>query len=203
MIIQEIKGIGKKQERFYVIMSSGEKYVLHGLTIIKSKLKVGDEIDCEELENYQFEYEKITAFDKCIDLLSKGMKTKKQIKEYLQSKGYLPRVIQYVLDKLQEYKYIDDATYTDVFVKTYSKQKGKRALAYELKLKGVKQEIIDNCLKDLEDQSQIILDLAKKYLRSKPCNYATKTKLFRHLLSKGFSYDEITNVIDQNFDFEE
>ena len=78
MEIEQIKPIGKKNERFYIMLSSGEKVVLHGLTLLKTKLKVGDDINKETLEEYQFEYEKLTAFDKAINLLSRGMKTKKQ-----------------------------------------------------------------------------------------------------------------------------
>ena len=66
MEIEQIKPIGKKNERFYIMLSSGEKVVLHGLTLLKTKLKVGDDINKETLEEYQFEYEKLTAFDKAM-----------------------------------------------------------------------------------------------------------------------------------------
>ena len=50
MQIEQIKPIGKKNERFYIMLSSGEKVVLHGLTLLKTKLKVGDDINKETLE---------------------------------------------------------------------------------------------------------------------------------------------------------
>ena len=53
MEIEQIKPIGKKNERFYIMLSSGEKVVLHGLTLLKTKLKVGDDINKETLEEYQ------------------------------------------------------------------------------------------------------------------------------------------------------
>ena len=199
MEIEQIKQIGKKNERFYIMLSSGEKVVLHGLTLLKTKLKVGDDINKETLEEYQFEYEKLTAFDKAINLLSRGMKTKKQISTYLKDKGYMPKVCNYVLDKLIEYKYVDDQTYASCYTKMTSKSKGKRAIAYEMKQKGVSDEIIATCLDEIDDQKEVALSLAKKYLKNKPLDQKTKEKLYRYLLSKGFSHEDCFYALNKCF----
>ena len=199
MEIEQIKPIGKKNERFYIMLSSGEKVVLHGLTLLKTKLKVGDDINKETLEEYQFEYEKLTAFDKAINLLSRGMKTKKQISTYLKDKGYMPKVCNYVLDKLIEYKYVDDQTYASCYTKMTSKSKGKRAIAYEMRQKGVSDEIIASCLDEIADQKEVALSLAKKYLKNKPLDQKTKEKLYRHLVSKGFSHEDCFYALNKCF----
>ena len=199
MEIEQIKPIGKKNERFYVMLSSGEKVVLHGLTLLKTKLKVGDDINKETLEEYQFEYEKLTAFDKAINLLSRGMKTKKQIMTYLKDKGYMPKVCDYVLDKLIEYKYVDDQTYASCYTKMTSKSKGKRAIAYEMKQKGVSDEIIANCLDEIADQKEVALSLAQKYIKNKPKDQKTKEKLYRHLVGKGFSHEDCFYALNKCF----
>lgn len=199
MQIDEIKPIGKKQERFYVLLSNGEKVVLHGLTLLKTKLKVGDEIDKETLEEYQFEYEKLTAFDKAINLLGRGMKTKKQLMTYLKDKGYMPKVCDYVLEKLGEYNYVDDLQFAKCYTKMSSKSKGKRAIAFEMKQKGVSDQIIEECLCDLDDQKEVALSLAQKYLKNKPLDQKTKEKLYRHLLSKGFSHEECFYAMNKCF----
>lgn len=199
MEIEQIKPIGKKNERFYVMLSSGEKVVLHGLTLLKTKLKVGDDINKETLEEYQFEYEKLTAFDKAINLLSSGMKTKKQISTYLKDKGYMPKVCNFVLDKLIEYKYVDDQTYASCYTKMTSKSKGKRAIAYEMRQKGVSDEIIASCLDEIADQKEVALSLAQKYIKNKPKDQKTKEKLYRHLVSKGFSHEDCFYALNKCF----
>lgn len=172
------------------MLSSGEKVVLHGLTLLKTKLKVGDDINKETLEEYQFEYEKLTAFDKAINLLSRGMKTKKQISTYLKDKGYMPKVCNYVLDKLIEYKYVDDQSFASCYTKMTAKSKGKRAIAYEMRQKGVSDEIIASCLDEIDDQKEVALSLAQKYIKNKPKDQKTKEKLYRHLVGKGFSHED-------------
>ena len=206
MEIIDIIPIGKKKERFYVVLSSGERIVLHGLTLIKSKLKVGDEAGREDLEEFQFEYEKITAFDKSIDMLSRGMKTKKQIDDYLIKKGYLPKVREYVLEKLCEYRYIDDGNYADLYVKMTSKNKGKRAISYELRQKGVDEGLIQESLGQIESEYDACLAVATKYLKNRKIDEKTKEKLYRHLLGRGFEYEVIGSVARktlQNADIEE
>lgn len=203
MQIDEIKPIGKKHERYYVLLSNGDKVVLHGLTILKTKLKVGDEISTDTLEDYQFEYEKLTAFDKAINLLSRGLKTKKQILTYLSDKGYMPKVCDYVTQKLVEYRYVDDKNFAQCYTKMTQKSKGKRAIAYEMKQKGVSDEIIQNCLDEIEDQKEVALSLAQKYLKNKPLDQKTKEKLYRHLLSKGFSHEECFYAMNKCFEEEE
>lgn len=199
MQIEQIKPIGKKRERFYVVLSNGEKVILHGLTLLKTKLKEGDKIEKQTLEEYQFEYEKLTAFDKAINLLSRGMKTKKQVLTYLKNKGYMPKVCHFVLDKLVEYKYVDDQNYAECFTKMTSKNKGKRAIAYEMKQKGVSDEIIANCLENIDDQKDVALSLAQKYIKNKPQDQKTKEKLYRHLVGKGFSHEDCFFAMNKCF----
>lgn len=199
MQIEEIKPIGKKHERFTVVLAGGDKVVLHGLTLLKTKLKVGDEISKDTLEEYQFEYEKLTAFDKAINLLSRGLKTKKQISDYLRDKGYLPKVCDYVLEKLIEYRYVDDQNFAQCYTKMTQKSKGKRAIAFEMRQKGVSDEIIQNCLDEMDDQTEVVLSLAQKYLKNKPLDQKTKEKLYRHLVGKGFSHEECFHAINACF----
>ena len=73
-------------------------------TVIRCRLKEGMQIDCEKLDEIQFENEKSQALDKAITHLSATMKTQKQMRDFLKKKGYADAVCEYVLEKLREYK---------------------------------------------------------------------------------------------------
>ena len=62
--------------------------------------------------------------------------------------------------------------------KMTAKSKGKRAIAYEMRQKGVSDEIIASCLDEIADQKEVALSLAKKYLKNKPLDQKTKEKLY-------------------------
>ena len=67
--------------------------------------------------------------------------------------------------------------------------------------KGVAESIIDNALAS-EDfvQDDEILALAEKYMKNKDDTKENYVKLFRHLMSKGFQYDEIKNALKKEIE---
>jgi len=165
--------------------------------VIKEQLKKGMEIDVEKLNSLVIEDEKKTAFSKTIKYMSGSLKTEKQIKDYLKRKEYNPSTIDYVVDKLNEYKYLDDEQFAKSFVLTYSSKYGKLKLIAALKSKGVSDRIIDNVFsEDLELKNNIKL-VAEKYLKNKDRNPQTYIKLSRFLYSRGYEFDEINKTINE------
>ena len=165
-----------------------------GLTLetsVKNRLKVGKTVSPDELAQMQLESEKNVAFDKALNFLSATKKTEKQLSVYLSGKGYLPAVIDYVLEKLRGYDFVNDQDYANDYVGFAAKRKGGKLIAMELKAKGVAQEKIDAALENLDENTQE--DAAKrileKYLKHKASDKETLYKAFRYLLGKGFSVD--------------
>ena len=136
MEITELKQIGKS-ENFRVFLDGNYVCNLSKETLVKNKIVCGMEFDKKTLDNLQFESEKIVAFEKASGYLAKGLKSQKEVFDYLKNKGYMPQICQYVVDKLKGYKYIDDLQYCQNYVKSYQNQKGKKALEYALFQKGI------------------------------------------------------------------
>ena len=67
---------------------------------VRYRLKVGMHIDLKKLDEIQLETEKSQALDKALNYLS-AIKTKRQVRDYLEKKGYTQAVILYVLEKLE------------------------------------------------------------------------------------------------------
>ena len=80
-------------------------------TAVKNRLKVGQIVDVEKLAQMQLDSEKQTAFDKALSHISATHKTEKQVRDFLSGKGYLPAVIEYVIEKMRGYQFIDDGEY--------------------------------------------------------------------------------------------
>ena len=144
--------------------------------------------------------EKVSAFERAALYISRGIKTEKAIWDYLGKKEYPRAEIFEAVQKLKEYNYIDDAEYARVFVNSYHRRKGKQYIKIQLFQKGVKGEIIEACLEGMESQSEVVKNLAEKYMKNKPRDKATRDKLVRHLLSKGFSFEEINQAIAEDRD---
>jgi len=163
---------------------------------IKEHLKTGLEIDEDKLNELILEDEKSVAFTKAINYVSNNYKTKKQVRDYLYKKEYNRNTIDYVIDKMEEYKYLDDEAYAKQFVLTYSKKYGKLKLISGLKSKGISDSIIDNLFEEIEVESSIET-VANKYLKNKIIDEKTYIKLSRFLYSRGYQFDEINSYINK------
>ncbi len=165
-----------------------------GLTLeatIKNRLKVGQTILPERLAEIQLESEKDTAFDKALTHLSATRKTEKQIREFLQGKGYLPAVIDYVLEKLRGYQFVNDGEYAEAYVELAALRKGEKRIRMELRGKGIDEDKIERAMDGLDEERQIetAKTILQKYMRGKVADVQTLQKAYRYLMGKGFDYE--------------
>lgn len=174
-------------------------------TVVKNRLKVGQSVSPEQLAEMQLESEKNTALDKALTHLSTTRKTEKQIREFLQKKGYLPAVIDYVIEKLRGYGFLNDGEYAEAYVEQAAKRKGGRLIRMELRSKGVTDAEIDGALGGLDEQTELqtAIALLQKYMRGKTADVQTLQKAYRHLMSKGFSYDVAKEALSAYGDLDE
>lgn len=163
--------------------------------VMKNRLRVGTSVTEEQLEQIQLQNERSAALDKALNHLTASVKTVKQIRDFLRDKGYTPAVINYVVDKLKEYGFLSDEDYARRFTETYSNKKGVKLMRVELRRKGVAEEIVDGVLDDVGSQAEAAAVLAKKYMKGKEADQKTVQKLYRHLLSKGFTYDDARTAV--------
>ena len=166
-------------------------------TVMSERLKVGDEVDEERLKELSENSEYADALDKAVKYISKAMHTKMQVIKYLKDKGFSGRTIAKVIDKMEEYGYVDDEAFAKAYYKEKSRLYGKRKIVYELKSKGVDEKITDKLFGDVDDEEEACRTVAEKYLKGKPLDYELKQKCYRYLISKGFDYDAAKRTLEQ------
>lgn len=159
--------------------------------VVQNRLKVGMSVTEKYMNDIQLDSEKAEALDKTFTFITATAKTEKQIRDYLYKKGYLPAVVKYVLEKMRDYKYVDDLDYAQTYVENVGARKGKRAIKVDLFKKGVSKEDIESALENLqeEDQQSAAAEILNKYMRSKELTRENFAKAFRYLMGKGFDYE--------------
>lgn len=163
--------------------------------VMKQNLKVGSDIDTAKLDNLILDDEKYKATEKAVKYISNNLKTTKQIKDYLKKKNYSEITINYVLEKLKEYGYINDENYAKSFILTYSKKYGRLKLKSLLIQKGISELIINSLLEEVKSDNLELV--ATKYLKNKEINSNTYVKLSRFLYSRGYDFDDINSFINR------
>ena len=188
--ITDIKPQSKNNKRVSVYLDGNYYCGLDLLTTVKYRLKVGLQIEESELIEIQKSSEMTACFDSALKVISKSVKTEKELREKLLKKGYLNEIIFEVIKKLKGYGYVDDKDYSDRYVSTYKNYKGKKLLEIELKRKGVKEKDLQNSLNAIENEYDTALKIAEKYVKNKDKDIKTMQKCYKYLLSKGFTYED-------------
>lgn len=164
-------------------------------TLMSNRIKVGSEIDEKELSELLKSTEYSSALDKALGYISKSMRTKTQIIVYLKGKGYEGGTIAAVLKKLEEYGYVDDESYAVRYAAEKRLSKGKRAIAFDLRRKGVDEKTVDAVMESA-DEAEGCRRVAEKYIKGRELDFELRTKCYRYLLSKGFDYDVAKETLD-------
>ena len=88
----------------------------------------------------------------CLRLLTARARTRAELAGQLTKRGYPDDVSTQVLDRLAAVGLVDDAGFAEQWVRSRRRNagKGKRALAAELRTKGVDNEVITAALADID-----------------------------------------------------
>ncbi len=166
-------------------------------TTVKNRLKVGQIVSPETLSAIQLESEKDGALDKALTHLSATRKTERQIGDFLRKKGYLEGVIDYVVDKLKGYGFLDDGEYAESYAEFAAKKKGVRLIRAEMRKRGLSEEVVDAAMESVDEQTQeeAARGILEKYMRNKPVDRTSLQKAANYLVGKGFSYDVIKRAL--------
>lgn len=169
-------------------------------TAVKFGLKKGKEIDERSILTMLAENEKKEATSKAVEYATKGLKTKKQVKDNLIKKGFSAESVYHAIDVLKNYGLIDDVNYAKRYIESCGKTQGKKLILFKLMQKGIKKEDIEKALENAEyfaeDGAFTVLG---KYMKGKEKSRENRVKAYRYLAGKGFGYDEITSAINKIF----
>ena len=187
----------KNKKRVNIFVDDAFFCGLNKETAVIFRLKVGNEIEESKLQDAIFESEVKSAFEKASEYLGLRMHTKKELFDKLLKKGYQKDVIAKAIEKLEEYRYVDDGLFSKHFI-TENKRYSKRVLELKLREKGVNTEIIGDSIDEYtsdEDEYDLCLKQAEKYVKSKDMTKeGAYQKMVASLVRKGFEFDMIKSV---------
>lgn len=199
MLITKIEIQKKNKQRVNLYLDNEFYCGLSLETIMKNHLKEGQSLSDDNVSYLINQTEKENALNKAIGYISKSQKTKKQVKDYLIKKGYDEELSFYVLEKLEEYHFVDDEQFAKNYIKYKNKSNGSKKIKMELKQKGVPEELVNITIEDYANDRDGIEQVARKYLKNKELDIKTKQKAYRHLLARGYNYEDITFILNKIF----
>lgn len=136
------------------------------------------------------------TMNRAVKLLAAKPRSIGELRERLLEKNWTnAEIVDRVIVKLEEYKYLDDKQFaSDLAVsKLRQKPQGKRRLLQSLSQKKLSKENVDNAIKSAFEklpEPELIDRAIEKRLRlkGKPETLEDKKKFFDHLLRQGFDF---------------
>ena len=195
-----------KKNIYNVYLSNGEVLELNGKVITDNELLIKKDIDNELYDKLKRDNTICILVDTSVKYIDRRLRSINELRDYLKNKEEDTIIIEEVIDKLIDYKYLDDDRFTKAFIKDKLNftNWGDYKIKNELKRLGVNEEIIYNNMTSIGDNisyeriNKIIdkdISTNKKYSGIK-----LKNKIYNHLLTLGYSKEKVISIIN-NYNF--
>lgn len=191
----------KKDGPHYVLyLSDEETLAMKESVFVRHNLYKGKDVDEEDVAAIAFDSARQEGIDLALKKLT-NRKTEQEIRELLIDAKLSEQVIDEVVAYLSEYGFLDDEAYALLFSrdKRNINGYGPVKIAYALRRKGIDDECIFRALEEYttDSEKEMIQSIVeKKYLRGGELNKSWE-KIVRFLLSRGFHYDVVKDVLSQ------
>jgi regulatory protein len=188
----------RNKERVNVFLD--DRYAFSVTVMTAAGLRKGQYLSNSEIEELKSDYERDKAYEHAIRFIGYRTRSRLEVVRRLHDKGYSSEVVMDTVERLQNEQYLDDEAFARFWLENREqfRPRGQQALRYELRQKGVVDEVIDTVLVDLDEDKLAWAAVESKLDHWKRLEEKEfKTKLIGYLSRRGFNYDITRNVIDR------
>ena len=187
------------KHRVSVFVDNEYAFSLDETDAVALKIKPGRELSQSELERCRMESGFTKARDKAFDMLSRKPYSRKELSDKLSKSGYDKAIVFEVAEELESLGYINDADYAALFLEhCLSKMWGKKKIRFEMKQKGLADEIIAEAIGSLDEENteeEMTDMILARYRGEDLTDMKTKARITRYFASRGFDFALIDKAI--------
>ena len=204
MKIDKYKYLGNGK---YKVRIDEDDYIIYEDIILKYNILGKDKISKEDLDLFLKDSEFFEAYYKAVSYINIKLRCSSEIQKYL-SKDYSFKIIDNVINKLNNDGYLNEDVYTEAFINDQINLKvvGPLKIKKELIDLKISESVIDNHLtvysKDLQyEKINKVIDKEIRLNKNKS-SLMLKNKILKNLSDKGFYKDDILDCMEK-FDFDD
>jgi len=193
----------------YKITFDTNEIILYEDVIIKNNLLLTKDITLELLEKVMEENKYYEVYDISLSYIEIKMRTTKELKEYLEKKGFESIYIKEVLERLTNEGYLNEERYIEAYINdklnltSWGPFKIRRNLLdLELEESKIEEYLSSIPYEEWKEKLEKIIDKRVKTLKNKSL-YQIKTKLKLDLFNLGYQtelIEELLNNLEKNDD---
>jgi regulatory protein len=205
LIMRKITGIEaqkKNSDRVSIFLEGSYAFGLSKM--VAAWLTVGQSLSEEKIEALQADDTREVAMQRALNFLSYRARSEQEIRANL-TRAEIPEVVlEATLQRLRELNLVNDADFARMWIegRKQFRPRSRRFLAYELRLKGIDEQVAQDALEDQVVDEVEALNAGRKIAR----RLATldfqdfRAKLGGYLGRRGFSYQAIAPALRQLWD---
>lgn len=189
-------------ERMSIFLDETYAFSISLRTLAEHPVSVGDALSEQDVERLKSADEPDRATNNALLLLTHRGRSERELRQRLRQKGYTAGAIDEAVRRVVDWGYLNDERFAESWVeqRQTSRPKSRRALAHELREKGVDREIIETTLEDAEidelsDARQLAATKWRKERSQEPDRRRQRTAAF--LARRGYGWDVAKQVLDE------
>jgi regulatory protein len=180
----------KNQDRVNVYLDGVFAFGL--ARIVAAWLYVGQALSDEKIAELRAADEHEAAYQRALKYLGYRDRSEAEVRRHLTEHQVPEETVEATISRLQRSGLLSDKRFTRIWVdnRTEFRPRGKRALAYELRQKGIDAETIDQALEPIDEEDmayRAALKPARRYLSLTRQEFRQKVCAF--LARRGFDYE--------------
>lgn len=160
--------------------------------IIAAWLSVGQTLSEEKIAQLRAEDEYEYAYQQALKILNYRARSEAEIRQNLKEHEISEETIQKVLERLSQIGVVDDSRFATTWIENRNefRPRGRRALAMELKQRGVDPDTIEQSLQSIDEEALAYQAALKQARKLRDLETQTfRQKMFAFLARRGFSYE--------------
>ena len=135
------------------------KYAFGLSRIVSAWLKVGQKFSEAEISELRTEDDREIVYQKALNYLNYRIRTESELRRYLRKHSVTEENINILIERLKENNLIDDEEFARQWVdnRIEFRPRSSKAIAFELRQKGIDYDVIQNVLQDVNDDQMAYL----------------------------------------------
>ena len=201
--MQIIKYTKKGNGNYDILLDNNKKITLSEDLILKNNLLYKKEVEPYLLEELLTENIKYDIYNKCVKYISIRLRSINEIKEYMKRLNADEETINNTIERLLKNNLLNDEVFTKAFIqdKLNFTTMGPYRIEQELKRQHIDNTIISKYLYNI-DKDILITKINKqinKLIKSNKKKDNLKNKIYKNLISLGYSNDMILKELNKYF----
>lgn len=196
--ITTVKNYKKK-----VCLSDGTDFVLYKKELYVYGLREDMEITDELYQRLVNEVFIPRAKSRAMHLLESMDRSESQLRAKLRESGYPDAAIDAAIAYVANFRYVDDERLARSYIRFHQESKSRMRVIQDLIKKGISRDVIDRCMEEEYHQSQeelIGILIAKRHYNRSIATKEEQAKMYRFLMQRGFSAEDIRKALSADWD---